>query len=174
MLQKFTAFDLDEFVAGKSKSWIFWNCDPSEFPWSYAKDEYAYVIAGQFYVTYDGGIPCSISLKLSPAIVLQCRCKHACSHTQIAALECVDTLIICSQLESSLSGWLLQHNKSSYNKIGEAADTFSFFMQEASLWRSMQETLSTSRLARPTLRSPSRSGSSSRWCREDVQNLSLL
>lgn len=54
LLQKFTAFNLDEFVAGKSKSWTFWNCDPSEFPWSYAKDEYAYVIAGQFYVTYDG------------------------------------------------------------------------------------------------------------------------
>ena len=53
-LQKFTAFDLDEFVAGKSKSWTFWNCDPSEFPWSYAKDEYAYVLAGQFYVTYEG------------------------------------------------------------------------------------------------------------------------
>lgn len=53
-LQKFTAFDLSEFVAGKSKTWTFWNCDPSEFPWSYAKDEYAYVLAGQFYVTYDG------------------------------------------------------------------------------------------------------------------------
>ena len=70
ILQKFTAFDLDEFVAGKSKSWTFWNCDPSEFPWSYAKDEYAYVIAGQFYVTYDGEVPCSMSLKLSPATML--------------------------------------------------------------------------------------------------------
>ena len=54
LLQKFTAFNLDEFVAGKSKSWTFWNCDPSEFPWSYATHEYAYVIAGQFYVTYNG------------------------------------------------------------------------------------------------------------------------
>ena len=98
MLQKFTAFDLDEFVAGKSKSWTFWNCDPSEFPWSYAKDEYAYVIAGQFYVTYDGEIPCSMSLKLSPATVLQCRCNHACSHTQIAALS---ALIPSSSARSS-------------------------------------------------------------------------
>ena len=53
-LQKFTAFNLDEFVAGKSKTWTFWNCDPSEFPWSYAKDEYAYVIAGKFSVQYEG------------------------------------------------------------------------------------------------------------------------
>ena len=59
-LQKFTAFDLDEFVAGKSKTWTFWNSDPSEFPWSYAKDEYAYVIAGKFSVQYDGEIPCSV------------------------------------------------------------------------------------------------------------------
>ena len=98
ILQKFTAFDLDEFVAGKSKSWTFWNCDPSEFPWSYAKDEYAYVIAGQFEVTYDGEVPCSMSLKLSPAKMLQCCCNHACSHTHIAALECVDTFIVCLQL----------------------------------------------------------------------------
>jgi len=60
-LTKFTAFDLDEFVAGKSKTWTFWNCDPSEFPWSYAKDEYAYVLAGQFYVTYEGGEPVEIN-----------------------------------------------------------------------------------------------------------------
>ena len=56
-LQKFTAFNLDEFVAGKSKTWTFWNCDPSEFPWSYAKDEYAYVIAGKFSVQYEGECP---------------------------------------------------------------------------------------------------------------------
>jgi uncharacterized cupin superfamily protein len=52
--QKFTAFSLDDFVAGKSKSWTFWDCDPSEFPWTYSKDEYAYVLEGQFYVTYEG------------------------------------------------------------------------------------------------------------------------
>ena len=58
-MQKFTAFNLDEFVAGKSKTWTFWNCDPSEFPWSYAKDEYAYVIAGKFSVQYEGECPMS-------------------------------------------------------------------------------------------------------------------
>lgn len=53
-LQKLSAFNLDEYVAGKSKVWTFWDCAPSEFPWTYSKDEYAYVIAGQFYVTYEG------------------------------------------------------------------------------------------------------------------------
>ena len=53
-LQKLTAFSLDDFVAGKSKVWTFWDCAPSEFPWTYSKDEYAYVLAGQFYVTYEG------------------------------------------------------------------------------------------------------------------------
>lgn len=48
-------FNLDAYVAGKSRSWTFWDCDPSEFPWAYDKVEYAYVIAGQFYVTYEGG-----------------------------------------------------------------------------------------------------------------------
>lgn len=53
-MQKFTAFNLEDFVAGKSHSWTFWDCAPSEFPWTYSKDEYAYVLAGQFYVTYEG------------------------------------------------------------------------------------------------------------------------
>lgn len=53
-LQKLTAFNLDDYVAGKSMVWTFWDCAPSEFPWTYSKDEYAYVIAGQFYVTYEG------------------------------------------------------------------------------------------------------------------------
>ena len=65
-LQKFTAF-----VAGKSKTWTFWNCDPSEFPWSYAKDEYAYVLAGKFSVQYEGQFPCVISEMMGYRVCLR-------------------------------------------------------------------------------------------------------
>ncbi|BDA46453.1 hypothetical protein COCOBI_08-5460 [Coccomyxa sp. Obi] len=60
-LQKLTAFNLDDYVAGKSMVWTFWDCAPSEFPWTYSKNEYAYVLAGQFYVTYEGGEPVEIN-----------------------------------------------------------------------------------------------------------------
>ena len=53
--QSTTAFSLDDFMAGKSKKWYFWDCAPSEFPWSYHKGgEDAYILEGQFYVTYEG------------------------------------------------------------------------------------------------------------------------
>ena len=110
-MQKFTAFDLDEFVAGKSKSWTFWNCDPSEFPWSYAKDEYAYVIAGQFYVTYDGALPYIVSLTVCPAPLLQCCCSHAPSTMYSYRTTLCDrrmgALTICARLWSRLIRWLM-------------------------------------------------------------------
>ncbi len=61
--QSTTAFSLDDFMAGKSKKWYFWDCAPSEFPWSYHKGgEDAYILEGQFYVTYEGARapPCPV------------------------------------------------------------------------------------------------------------------
>ena len=64
--QSTTAFSLDDFMAGKSKKWYFWDCAPSEFPWSYSKGgEDAYILEGQFYVTYEGvhlvQSPCTVT-----------------------------------------------------------------------------------------------------------------
>ncbi|KAK9805946.1 hypothetical protein WJX73_007591 [Symbiochloris irregularis] len=54
-VKRVTPFNLDDYVAGKSPKWTQWDCDPSTFPWEYDSVEYAYVIAGQFFVTYEGG-----------------------------------------------------------------------------------------------------------------------
>ena len=59
-LQDFTAFDLDQYVAGKSKSWTFWNCEPSEFPWEYGSVEHAYILQGKFSVQYEGAEPVTL------------------------------------------------------------------------------------------------------------------
>jgi len=54
-LETFTAFDLDTFVAGKSRSWTFWNCGPSTFPWEYSDVEHAIILEGKFTVQYEEG-----------------------------------------------------------------------------------------------------------------------
>ena len=59
-MQDFTAFDLDQYVAGKSKSWTFWNCEPSEFPWEYSSVEHAYILQGKFSVQYEGADPVTL------------------------------------------------------------------------------------------------------------------
>lgn len=59
-MQDFTAFDLDEFVAGKSKGWTFWNCEPSTFPWDYGAVEHAYILQGKFSVQYEGADPVTL------------------------------------------------------------------------------------------------------------------
>jgi len=60
VLKDFTAFDLDEFVAGKSKGWTFWNCEPSTFPWDYGAVEHAYILQGKFSVQYEGADPVTL------------------------------------------------------------------------------------------------------------------
>ncbi|KAL0035447.1 hypothetical protein WJX77_006587 [Trebouxia sp. C0004] len=60
VLKDFTAFDLDQYVAGGSKSWTFWNCEPSTFPWEYGSVEHAYILQGKFSVQYEGAEPVTI------------------------------------------------------------------------------------------------------------------
>jgi len=54
-LEAFTAFDLDAFVAGKSRNWSFWNSPPATFPWEYTDVEHAIILEGKFSVQYDDG-----------------------------------------------------------------------------------------------------------------------
>lgn len=60
VLKDFTAFDLDQYVAGSSKNWTFWNCEPSTFPWEYGSVEHAYILQGKFSVQYEGAEPVTI------------------------------------------------------------------------------------------------------------------
>ncbi|KAL0044400.1 hypothetical protein WJX82_004103 [Trebouxia sp. C0006] len=60
VLKDFTAFDLDQYVGGGSKSWTFWNCEPSTFPWEYGSVEHAYILQGKFSVQYEGAEPVTI------------------------------------------------------------------------------------------------------------------
>ncbi|DBA81121.1 TPA: hypothetical protein ACH3X2_007093 [Trebouxia sp. C0005] len=60
VLKDFTAFDLDQYTAGGSKSWTFWNCEPSTFPWEYGSVEHAYILQGKFSVQYEGAEPVTI------------------------------------------------------------------------------------------------------------------
>lgn len=60
LLQDFTAFDMDAYVAGKDKKWQFWNCEPSSFPFAYDKVEHLYMLAGKFSIQYEGAEPVTI------------------------------------------------------------------------------------------------------------------
>ena len=60
LLQDFTAFDMDAYVAGKDKKWQFCNCEPSSFPFAYDKVEHLYMLAGKFTIQYDGAEPVTI------------------------------------------------------------------------------------------------------------------
>ncbi|KAK9803603.1 hypothetical protein WJX72_004053 [[Myrmecia] bisecta] len=56
-LQAFTAFSLEDYLAGASKHWTFWDSPVARFPWTYSKVEYAYILKGKFIVTYEGAEP---------------------------------------------------------------------------------------------------------------------
>ena len=43
-MQEYTAFDMDAYMAGTSKKWQFWNCEPSSFPFAYGKVEHLYML----------------------------------------------------------------------------------------------------------------------------------
>lgn len=60
LLQDYTAFNLDTIIAGKSKQWQFWNCEPSSFPYVYDTVEHLYMLAGKFTIQYEGAEPVTI------------------------------------------------------------------------------------------------------------------
>lgn len=96
IVQDFTAFDLDEFVAGKSKAWTFWNCEPSTFPWEYGSVETAYILQGKFSVQYEGADPVTLvagdfvsvlCVELSGTLLCWCmpvcHCRQAIMYSQL-------------------------------------------------------------------------------------------
>lgn len=60
VLKEYTAFDIDAYIAGTSKKWQFWNCEPSSFPFAYDKVEHLYMLAGKFSIQYEGAQPVTV------------------------------------------------------------------------------------------------------------------
>jgi len=81
LVQDFTAFDMDAYIAGKDKKWQFWNCEPSLFPFAYDKVEHLYMLAGKFTIQYEGAEPVTIVagdfVSAQPAALCPLRVKYA-------------------------------------------------------------------------------------------------
>lgn len=95
-MQDFTAFDLDQYVAGKSKTWTFWNCEPSTFPWDYAAVEHAYILQGKFSVQYEGADP--VTLVAGDFVSAELPCGVLLLESQMCTVlrEYADLKLLCT------------------------------------------------------------------------------
>lgn len=85
-MQQYTAFDMDAYIAGTSKKWQFWNCEPSSFPFAYDKVEHLYMLAGKFSIQYEGAQPVTVVAgdfvsTLSPGCHTLSLCRVQCHCT---------------------------------------------------------------------------------------------
>jgi len=59
--------DSDKLSALGVSSWPIWNCNVSEFPWTYDSKEICYLLEGEVVVTPDGGS--SVSIKADDLVI---------------------------------------------------------------------------------------------------------